>query len=91
MGKGKEKKKEKFSGIIFKLCMCLNTCKSLVMTLDCKETEHKEVLFLRMTKTPEVLCSDTSTSAEQNSIAALHIQHYKEKRNVVQKEPFLVY
>lgn len=74
-GKSKWEKEQKgnISDVIFKLCMCLNTCKDLVVTLDCKETEHKEVFFLRMTKSPEVLCSDTSTNAEQNSIAALHI------------------
>lgn len=71
MGKGT---KRKISGVIFKLCMCLNTSKDLVVTLDCNETEHRELFFLGITKSPEVLCSDTSTNAEQNSIAALHIQ-----------------
>lgn len=68
--------------------MCLNTFKNLVITLDCEETEHKEVLFLRMTKSPEVLYSDTATNAEQNSIAALHIQLYKEKQTLFKRSLF---
>lgn len=37
--------KSKISGVIFKLCMFLNTFKALGVTLGCEEIEHKEVLF----------------------------------------------
>lgn len=42
MGRGK---KRKHSGVSFKLCMFLNTLKGLGVAVDCKEIEHKEVLF----------------------------------------------
>lgn len=67
--------------------MSLNTFKNLVIILDCKETEHKE-MFFRMTKSSEVLCSDTSTKAEQNSIAALNIHLYKEKETLFKRNLF---
>lgn len=69
--------------------MCLNTFKNLVVTPDCKETKHKEVLFLRMTKSPEAVWSDISTNAEQNSIAAFHIPLCKEKETLFKRNLFL--
>jgi len=77
-GKNKwgEKQKGKFSGVMFKLCLFLNMFKGLLLW-TARRQSTKTCSSSRMTEGREVLCSETPTNTEQNSVPTQHIQIYK--------------